>query len=130
MQEPTEDHHKELSNLGTAMKLAYWRYGRRLGVLCLILVVASFITGNRDAGWWYQLPHPWTGIVGWGCLILFWVFAYMIVRNRPGKQSCIRCNAPFRKISFTDAKQVGSMDRIWMKCEACGYEWFWQDSPS
>ena len=30
MQEPTEDQHQELTQLGTAMKLAYWRYGRRL----------------------------------------------------------------------------------------------------
>jgi hypothetical protein len=130
MQEPTGHEHQELTQLGTAIKLAYWRYGRHLAVLGLLLVVASFITGNRDGGWWYQLPHCWTTIMSWGCLILFWAFVAMIVRNRPGKQSCRNCNAPFSKISFTDAKRVGSEDRISMKCEVCGQEWFWQDSPS
>jgi hypothetical protein len=50
MQEPTGHEHQELTQLGTAIKLAYWRYGRHLAVLGLLLVVASFITGNRDGG--------------------------------------------------------------------------------
>jgi hypothetical protein len=48
--EEEEDRHKELTNLGTATKLAYWRYGRRLGGLGAIAVVAAFVTGNRDDG--------------------------------------------------------------------------------
>jgi hypothetical protein len=45
MQEPTENQHNELTQLGAVFKLAYWRYGRRLATLGLVLVMASFITG-------------------------------------------------------------------------------------
>jgi hypothetical protein len=47
-----DEHHKELSQFGSALKLVWWRYGRRLGLLGVILVMAAFWTGNRYEGGW------------------------------------------------------------------------------
>lgn len=122
-----EQNHKELSEFGSALKLVWWRYGRRIGLLGVILLLFAGTYG--DNGWFYDLPRPLGSVVGWTCVILFFTFLYLLVRSRPGRQQCRRCNAPFRKITFVSAHRVGSFDQIVMRCEACGHQWLWEDSP-
>ena len=42
-----EQHHKKLTHLGSALKLVWWRYGVRIGLLGIALVMVAFVTGNR-----------------------------------------------------------------------------------
>jgi hypothetical protein len=118
-----EGNHQELTQLGTAIKAAWWRYGRRIGVLGIVLIAVASVQG-----WWEQLPRPWGTVAGWASVVLFCACAVAVVRNRPGRQPCRSCNAPFRKISIVDSTRVGSRDRVLMKCEACGKSWLWEDS--
>lgn len=41
-----EQNHKELSEFGSALKLVWWRYGRRIGLLGVILLLFAGTYGD------------------------------------------------------------------------------------
>lgn len=125
---PDEGKHEELIHLGTAVRMAWWRYGGRLGCLGAILITIVVATGNREQGWWERLPHPWGTVTGWTCFVLFWIFVYSAIRSRP-RQPCRYCGASFSKVTLVDSQTVGSMDQLLLRCEACGRQWLWEGSP-